>query len=116
MTNVEPNERYLWAGSTASPIYFMDKNIRRDEMLRLIGNAFVRIKPMDGLQLELSGSANYYDLDGSTYTFPVQEVTGQQVRVPTRQVDTILNVNGVLWYKHWLITIAHLVSTVLMPC
>lgn len=69
MTNVEPNERYLWAGSTASPIYFMDKNIRRDEMLRLIGNAFVRIKPMDGLQLELSGSANYYDLDGSTYTF-----------------------------------------------
>ena len=30
MTNVEPNDRYSWAGSAASPIYFMEKNIRED--------------------------------------------------------------------------------------
>lgn len=69
MTNVEPNDRYLWAGSTSSPTYFMDKNIRKDEMVRLIGNAFVRITPLEGLRVELSASANYYDLEGATYTF-----------------------------------------------
>jgi len=69
MTNVEPNLKYDWAGSAASPTYYMDKNIRRDEMVRLIGNAFVRIRPMEGLQVELSASANYYDLDGATYTY-----------------------------------------------
>ena len=69
MTNVEPNERYAWAGSTASPVYFMEKNIRKDEILSLVGNAFLRIKPLEGLNVELSASANYYDLEGATYTF-----------------------------------------------
>lgn len=69
MTNVEPNTRYDWAGSASSPIYFMDKNIRGDEILRLIGNTFIRVTPLEGLQVELSASANYYDLEGSTYTF-----------------------------------------------
>jgi TonB-linked SusC/RagA family outer membrane protein len=66
--NVEPNTQYLWAGTNASPIAFME-NIRNDEIVRMMGNAFVRITPLDGLKVEFSGSANYYDLDGRTYTF-----------------------------------------------
>lgn len=69
MTNVEPNIKYNWAGTTSSPIYFMNKNVRADEILRLIGNAFIRVNPLEGLQVELSGSSNYLDLDGATYTF-----------------------------------------------
>lgn len=69
MTNVEPNDRYAWAGSAASPTYYMDKNIREDEIVRLTGNAFVRVTPLDGLRVELSASANYYDLSGTTYTY-----------------------------------------------
>ena len=69
MTNVEPNERYFWAGSTSSPVYYMKKNIRKDEILRMMGSAFLRIKPFKGFNIELSGSANYVDLDGSTYIF-----------------------------------------------
>lgn len=69
MTNVEPNNRYNWAGSTSSPVYYMEKNIRKDEILQMIGNAFVRVTPLEGLKIELSASANYYDLDGATYVF-----------------------------------------------
>lgn len=69
MTNVQPNVRYDWAGSASSPVYVMNTNIRHDDMLRLLGNAFVRITPLEGLKVELSASANYYDLDGSTYSF-----------------------------------------------
>jgi TonB-linked SusC/RagA family outer membrane protein len=66
--NIEPNVKYRWAGNTPNPIAYMD-NIRNDDMLRMMGNAFLRITPIDGLKIELSGSANYYDLDGQTYTF-----------------------------------------------
>ncbi|MGD9929387.1 MAG: TonB-dependent receptor [Mangrovibacterium sp.] len=69
MTNVEPNVRYPWAGSTPSPIYYMEKNINLDETLRFIGNAFIRVKPLDGLNIELSASANYFDMEGSSYIY-----------------------------------------------
>lgn len=69
MTNVEPNPKYFWAGSASSPVYYMDKNIRRDEILRLVGNAFLRIYPMQGMQIELSGAANYYDYDRANYVY-----------------------------------------------
>lgn len=45
MTNVDPNSYYLWAGSTSSPVYNMEKNIKQNRMMRLVGNAFVRITP-----------------------------------------------------------------------
>jgi TonB-linked SusC/RagA family outer membrane protein len=69
LTNVEPNEKYDWAGSTSSPTFIMSTNIRHDEYLRIMGNAFVRATPLDGLKIELSASTNYYDLGGSTYSF-----------------------------------------------
>ena len=36
-------------------------------MMRLVGNAFVRITPFKDFRVELSASANYYDLDGNDY-------------------------------------------------
>ncbi|UAY53792.1 SusC/RagA family TonB-linked outer membrane protein [Arachidicoccus terrestris] len=69
MTNVEPNEKYPWAGSTSSPSYVLGTNIRHDEYLRIMGSAFLRATPLDGLKIELSASTNYYDLEGSTYSF-----------------------------------------------
>jgi TonB-linked SusC/RagA family outer membrane protein len=76
-TNVEPNTQYLWSGTTSSPIAFME-NIRHDDMMRMMGNAFLRISPLSGLKVELSGSANYYDLDGQTYAFSSTGATWTQ--------------------------------------
>lgn len=69
MTNVDPNPYYLWAGSTSSPVYNMEKNIKQNRMMRLVGNAFVRITPFKDFRVELSASANYYDLDGNDYKY-----------------------------------------------
>lgn len=69
MVNVEPNNLYDWAGSTSSPSYAMNTNINQKRMLRMTGNAFVRITPIKDLRIELSAAANYYDLDGNTYDF-----------------------------------------------
>ena len=70
--NTRGNPDYAWhysgSANKASPFAFMD-NIRRDDMLRMNGSAFLRITPIDGLRIELSGFANYYHLDGQTYTF-----------------------------------------------
>lgn len=38
-------------------------------MVRVIGNAFIRVQPLEGLRAELSASVNYYDLEGSTYSY-----------------------------------------------
>lgn len=67
-TNVEPYTQYLWSGTTSSPIAFME-NIRHDDIFRMTGNAFLRLTPLDGLKVELSGATDFYDLDGQTYTF-----------------------------------------------
>lgn len=69
MINVKPNEYYKWASSTSSPTYNMEQNINQDRMMRLVGNAFVRITPFKDFRLELMGSANYYDLDSNNYRF-----------------------------------------------
>lgn len=68
-TNVEPNAQYLWSGTTSSPIVFMENNIRHDDIFQITGNAYLAFTPIEGLKLELTGAADYYDLDGQTYTF-----------------------------------------------
>lgn len=68
-TNIEPNPRYNWAGSTSSPSAELQTNIKQNRNMRLVGNAFVRIKPISDLQIELSAAANYNDLDANTYSF-----------------------------------------------
>lgn len=69
MTNVEPNKLYDWAGSTSSPVYIMNTNINQNRMVRMTGNAFLRITPFTDFRVELSGAVNYYDADGGTYNF-----------------------------------------------
>ncbi|MCI1246575.1 MAG: TonB-dependent receptor [Prevotella sp.] len=69
MTNVQPNERYGWAGTSASPWYILNTNINKHKNARLIGNAYLRVAPMDGLKLEFSGAVNYYDTEANTYVF-----------------------------------------------
>ena len=51
------------------PVYNMEKNIKQNRMMRLVGNAFVRITPFKDFRVELSASANYYDLDGNDYKY-----------------------------------------------
>lgn len=67
-TNVEPNTQYLWGGSASSPIVYME-NIRHDDIFQMTGNAYLAFTPIEGLKFELTGAADYYDLDGQTYTF-----------------------------------------------
>ena len=69
MTNVQPNQRYNWAGSAASPSYRSETNINKSNRVRFIGNAFLRITPIEDLKIEFSGATNYYDVDGQTYNY-----------------------------------------------
>lgn len=69
LTNVQPNIRYGWADTTSSPSYILNTNINQNRTLRMVGNAFARITPFKDLRVELSAAANYYDLDGNTYSF-----------------------------------------------
>ncbi|WP_294616471.1 TonB-dependent receptor [uncultured Bacteroides sp.] len=69
MTNVQPNARYGWADTNSSPVYTLESMIRQDRTLRMVGNAFLRITPFQDFRVELSAAANYFDLDGNTYTF-----------------------------------------------
>ena len=67
--NAQPNNRYWWAGSVSAPVYALETNINKSNRVRVLSNAFLRITPIDGLRVELSGAVNYYDVDGNTYNF-----------------------------------------------
>jgi TonB-linked SusC/RagA family outer membrane protein len=70
--NTRGNPMYAWqfanSSNKSSPFAYLD-NIRHDDMLRMNGNTYLRITPMDGLRIEFSGSANFYNLDGQSYQF-----------------------------------------------
>ena len=65
MTNANGNLKYNWAGSASSPIYYMENNTNENRIMRMTGNAFLRITPIKDLRIELSGSAQYYDKDST---------------------------------------------------
>lgn len=69
MTNVEPNERYPWAASLSSPWYVMKKNLRNDDEVRVAATGYLKITPLEGLQIEGTAATNYYDKDGQTYSY-----------------------------------------------
>lgn len=69
MTNVEPNEKYPWAGTPSSPWYVMKKNLRNDDEVRVAATGYLRLTPMEGLQIEGTAATNYYDNDGQTYSY-----------------------------------------------
>lgn len=99
MVNVEPNNLYDWAGSTSSPSYVMNTNINQKRMLRMTGNAFVRITPIKDLRIELSAAANYYDLDGNTYDLQVPLPNGIKVKVRIHLEVIQQPVNGQHYYR-----------------
>ena len=66
-TNANGNLRYNWAGSASSPIYYMENNTNENRIMRMTGNAFLRVTPVKDLRIEFSGSAQYYDKDANTY-------------------------------------------------
>ena len=53
----------------SAPVYALETNINKSNRVRVLSNAFLRITPIDGLRVELSGAVNYYDVDGNTYNF-----------------------------------------------
>lgn len=61
--------KYNWAGGSPSPLKVMETNLDRRRDVRLVGNAFLRLTPMDGLKVEFSGATTYYDQDRSGYEF-----------------------------------------------
>ena len=67
--NAQPNVKYNWAGSVSAPVYALETNINKSKRVRFLGNAFLRITPIEDLKIELSGATNYYDVDGQTYNF-----------------------------------------------
>jgi TonB-linked SusC/RagA family outer membrane protein len=70
MVLVEPNERYRYsAGDRPSPLAVLENNINNNDIVRVLGTAFVRVEPLEGLKVELSGSVNYYDYDSYAYNF-----------------------------------------------
>ena len=77
-TNIEPNVRYEWAGSGSSPTRVMETNLRRDYEARVSATGYVRVNPFAGLQIESTASANYYDLDGATYSY--SKISGNWVQ------------------------------------
>ncbi|WP_044262080.1 SusC/RagA family TonB-linked outer membrane protein [Bacteroides timonensis] len=66
--NAQGNGKYQWAGSASSPWAVMD-NINKRDMMRLQGDAYLRILPMEGLKVEFTGSVNYYNRDAQGYNF-----------------------------------------------
>lgn len=66
-TNSEGHNKYFWGGSSASPLAMMEGIMNRNRDMRLVGNGFIRITPLDGLKVELSAAATYFDRDNSYY-------------------------------------------------
>lgn len=61
--------QYHWANEYASPLKIMETNLDRKSDVRMVGNAFLRLTPMEGLKIEFSGATTYYDEDRSGYEF-----------------------------------------------
>ncbi len=55
-TGAQPYNRYLWAGSTTSPIAYMDYLSYRDEKVRINTSAFARYQILPELTAEVLGS------------------------------------------------------------
>ncbi len=67
MVNCNGNEKYDWAGSPTSPVYYMKSNTNEKRVIRMVGSAFARITPIKDLNIELTASAQLYDSDNNTY-------------------------------------------------
>lgn len=55
-TGTKPYTRYMWAGSTNSPVSTMEQQSYRDEQIRINSSAFARYQILPELQAEVLGS------------------------------------------------------------
>ncbi len=62
------NQRYMYAGSTVSPVAVMRQRDYRREQIRIMASATANYEIMKGLNAELLGSWIYNDNDNKTYS------------------------------------------------
>lgn len=55
-TGAQPYSRYMYAGSTVSPVAVMERSSYRDEIVRINASAFIRYKVSEALTAEVLGS------------------------------------------------------------
>ena len=67
-TAAQPYSRYLYAGSTVSPVAFMEQRTYRDEMIRMQSSAFAKYTVQKGLDVEVLGSWIFNNRDRKMYT------------------------------------------------
>ena len=67
-TSSQPYSRYLWAGSTISPIASMEQQKYRDEQIRIQTSAFARYQLLPYLQAEVLGSWSFNNRERRRFT------------------------------------------------
>ena len=60
--------RYMYAGSTVSPVAMMENRYYRKEQIRIMGSAFAKYDILPGLQAEVLGSWIFNNNDSKTFT------------------------------------------------
>ncbi|MDD4970635.1 MAG: TonB-dependent receptor [Paludibacter sp.] len=68
-TNVQPNTKYDYAGSTSSTTYIMNTNLANANTLLVNATSFVRIEPFKGFKVQATASTNYSNMNGETYNY-----------------------------------------------
>lgn len=67
-TSAEPYSRYIYAGSTVSPVAYMEQRYYRDEQIRIQSSAFANYEILKGFNAEVLGSWIYNNRDRKMFT------------------------------------------------
>ncbi len=67
-TSAEPYSRYIYAGSTVSPVAVMEQRYYRDEQIRMQSSAFANYEIEKGLNLKVLGSWIFNNRDRKRFT------------------------------------------------
>lgn len=63
----EPNEKYLWAGTSAFPKQYSKMIAPENRIFRIQGSTFLRVNPIEDLQIEATASVHYYNSDSNSF-------------------------------------------------
>lgn len=75
------------------------ENLRRDDILRLMAKGYVKVTPIEKLDIELTGSVNYYDSEGMSYNYTANDINWTQGKVLTHLEDILQVKIGILYCK-----------------
>lgn len=67
-TGAEPNNRYMYAGSTVSPVAVMKERTYKDEQIRIASNLKLEYEIIKGLTVEVLGSWIFNNRDRKLFT------------------------------------------------